>query len=67
MMTKLVMCGFAAAVSTVVGVGVAAADEGQPWEGDHTPITPQMCVEGGGVLDGLICHGGVYEGYIVAP
>ncbi|WP_174183585.1 hypothetical protein [Nocardia barduliensis] len=64
--TKLVLGGFAVAVSTFVGAGVASADESQPWEGDHTPITSQMCVDGGGVLDGLICRGGLYEGFIVA-
>ncbi|MEU8898641.1 hypothetical protein [Nocardia sp. NPDC048505] len=48
------------ALFTAVAGGVAGAQ----FEGDHTAITPQQCIEGGGVVRGAICEGGYYTGWI---
>lgn len=44
--------------------GIATAD-GDEWEGDHTAIDPQLCIDNGGSVEGSICVGGSYTGYIV--
>ncbi|WP_157225106.1 hypothetical protein [Nocardia thailandica] len=63
---KSVMRSAATAVGTVAVVvlcsGPAAAESG--FEGDHTAIDAQVCLDTGGHLDGLICVGGPYTGYI---
>ncbi|MET8778162.1 hypothetical protein AB0H49_08695 [Nocardia sp. NPDC050713] len=58
----LVVAGVA--LATGLGIGGSAA-EGDEWEGDHTAIDARVCVDGGGVVVGRICEGGVYTGYIV--
>ncbi|MGW5312029.1 hypothetical protein [Nocardia thailandica] len=50
-----------AAVAAVWCVPAAAESE---FEGDHSVIDAQLCLDTGGYLDGLICVGGPYTGYI---
>ncbi|MBF6330930.1 hypothetical protein [Nocardia transvalensis] len=59
----LVLSGVAAVAG--LGIGVAAADEYPddiPWE---STVSVELCVQGGGVVDGGICVGGSYQGFIV--
>ncbi len=56
--------------ATVVSMAAVAAAWCVPavaeseFEGDHSVIDAQLCLETGGYLDGLICVGGPYTGYI---
>ncbi|MFF0494393.1 hypothetical protein ACFYTQ_35710 [Nocardia sp. NPDC004068] len=54
----------AAALTLGLGGGIASAD-GDEWEGDHTAIDPGVCIDNGGSVEGSICVGGSYTGYIV--
>ncbi|MFQ6230491.1 hypothetical protein [Nocardia sp. NPDC002869] len=51
----------AALVSAVLS-GPAAGEE--EYEGDHSVIDAQVCLDTGGHLEGRICVGGPYTGYI---
>ncbi|MGK8523048.1 hypothetical protein ACRS6B_16460 [Nocardia asteroides] len=58
----LAMTGIAMATGLGAGTATAEPDE---WEGDHAAINAQLCADGGGVVIGRICEGGLYTGYII--
>ncbi|WP_194819963.1 hypothetical protein [Nocardia sp. XZ_19_385] len=53
------------AMCLAIFTGGAAGAQADEWEGDHTPITAQQCVDGGGEVKGAICERGYYTGWIV--
>ncbi|MFG3620361.1 hypothetical protein [Nocardia sp. NPDC047654] len=62
--SKTVMSPAADALAAASANPKAVSDEAQEWDGDHTAIDVQLCLDTGGSLDGSICVGGPYSGYI---